>query len=120
MAKKKVVAAFGYFDGVHTGHLRYLKEAKKLGGELVVFIGRDKAKWKPPKAFKLNENERKKLVEQLGVADRVILGSVKHALEKVVRVKPDIIAITRYHPVDPEVLREELKRHKLNSKVVVI
>lgn len=37
----KVVCASGGFDPLHPGHVSYLKEAKKLGDTLVVFVNGD-------------------------------------------------------------------------------
>ena len=44
---KKIVLASGTFDLLHLGHVRFLEEAKKAGGEnaeLVVIVARDKEK----------------------------------------------------------------------------
>jgi len=35
------VAISGGFDPIHTGHIRYIEEALKLGDELIVILGRD-------------------------------------------------------------------------------
>ena len=37
----KVVAVSGGFDPIHIGHVRMFKEAKKLGGKLVVILNND-------------------------------------------------------------------------------
>ncbi|MCD6274509.1 MAG: adenylyltransferase/cytidyltransferase family protein, partial [Candidatus Aenigmarchaeota archaeon] len=34
----KTVVASGYFDPLHIGHIRYLREAKKLGDKLIVIL----------------------------------------------------------------------------------
>ena len=117
---KKVVMAFGAFDGIHAGHLYYLNAAKKLGDYLIVVIARDESKWKFTKRYNLDENQRKKLVEELGIADKVILGSQTNALEKVKKIKPNIIAITRYHPITAEILQIDLKKSHLKTKVVTL
>ena len=58
MPNKKVVI-FGVFDGIHEGHLAFIKEAKKQGNNLVAIVARDemvqKLKGKIPK---YNEVER--------------------------------------------------------------
>ena len=36
-----VVITSGGFDPLHVGHVRYLKEAKKLGGMLIVIVNGD-------------------------------------------------------------------------------
>lgn len=117
---QKVVMAFGAFDGIHTGHIHYLKAAKKLGGKLIVAIARDKAPWKFTPHYHLPESERKKLIEELGIADEVVLGGLKNAFEKIQKIKPDVIAISNYTPVDKTILQHELKQRKLNTKVVLI
>ena len=40
--KEIIVAASGYFDPVHLGHIEYLKMAKKLGDKLIVIVNNDK------------------------------------------------------------------------------
>ena len=117
---KKVVMAFGAFDGVHTGHMHYLKQAKKLGNYLIVVIARDKAEWKFPRSFNLNEQERKKLIEMIGIADNVILGSTRDALERILELRPDIAAITPYHIIDRNGLEAELKEKGVKTKVRTI
>ena len=117
---RKVVMAFGAFDGIHTGHIHYLKSAKKLGDILVVAIARDNAPWKFTPHYHLPENERKKLIEELHIANEVILGGLKSAFEKIEKIKPDVIAISHYTPVDATILQHELKQRKLGAKVVRI
>jgi FAD synthetase len=94
---KRVLAA-GVFDLLHYGHLRYLEEAKNLGGEdaeLIVVVARDstvlKRKGRLPV---MNEVHRRALVEALKPVDKVILGGVDLNTAKVIqKVKPDIIAL---------------------------
>lgn len=40
--KRKVVAVSGGMDPIHAGHIRYIKEARKLGDYLVVILNSDK------------------------------------------------------------------------------
>ena len=37
----RVVVVSGYFNPIHSGHLDYLEEAKKLGDYLVVIVNSD-------------------------------------------------------------------------------
>ena len=98
MGKRIKVLAAGCFDLLHYGHLRYLKEAKKLGGrgaELIVVVARDstilKRKGHPPV---MNEEQRRALVEGLKPVDRAILGDADLNTANVIKkVKPDIIAL---------------------------
>lgn len=115
----KIAMAFGAFDGIHLGHLYYLKTSKKYG-KLVVAIARDRAEWRPRINYGFAENERKKLVESLGIADKVILGGLKSAFEKIKKENPDYIVITPFHHVDSKLLQMDLKQHGLKTKVVLL
>jgi len=117
MSKK--VLAFGAFDGVHLGHLYYLKKAKRYG-RLIVVIARDRSEWRPNELYGFSENERKKLVEELKIADKVILGGLKSAFEKIKKENPDYIVITPFHHVDSKLLQMDLKQHGLKTKVVLL
>lgn len=115
----KIVMAFGAFDGIHTGHLHYLKQAKK-SGRLIVAIARDKSKWKFSRRYGLPEKERAHLVKELNIADKVVLGGEKDAFEKIIKIKPDIIAISAYTPVNKTNLEYDLKKRGLKTKVKII
>lgn len=92
------VLASGVFDLLHYGHIRFLEEAKRLGGpdaRLVVIVATDetvrKNKGRDPV---IPENQRRALVESLKVVDEAILGYKDMDLESVLdRTKPDIVAV---------------------------
>lgn len=87
------VMCFGSFDIVHEGHKFYLREAKKLGDELVVVVARDETitavKKRSPH---YNEQQRVEHVKDLKIADKVILGNPGDKLQVVLDEKPDILA----------------------------
>ena len=123
--KRKVVLASGAFDLLHYGHIYYLSNAKKAGGEnakLVVIVAKDKTveKLKGSKPI-IPEDQRRALVESLKVVDEAILGYENMDMLRVIeKVKPDIIALG----YDEEKIESELKRliseKHLNIKVVRI
>ena len=96
--KKKVVLASGTFDLLHFGHVRYLEEAKKAGGEnaeLIVIVARDNTveerKGKKPV---MPEDQRRSLVESLKVVDEAVLGYEGFNIDKVIeKIRPDVIAV---------------------------
>jgi FAD synthetase len=122
-SKRRVVLASGVFDLLHLGHVRFLEEAKKAGGEnakLVVIVARDSTV-KDTKGRKpiMPENQRRSLVESLRVVDAAVLGIEDFDIGEVIeRVKPDVIALG-YDQVDMEKrVREYVNRHGLNVNVV--
>jgi FAD synthetase len=114
---KKVLAA-GCFDLLHYGHLKYLEEAKKLGGEgaeLVVVVARDatilKRKGHHPV---MNEQHRRILVGSLKPVDRAILGGPDLDTARVINeVKPDIIALGYDQDELAKLVEKEVKSAKI-------
>ena len=122
-SKRRVVLASGVFDLLHLGHVKFLEEAKKAGGEnakLVVIVARDSTV-KATKGRKpiMPENQRRALVESLRVVDAAVLGIENFDIGEVIEsVKPDVIALG-YDQVDMEQrVREYVNRHGLNVNVV--
>ena len=65
----RVVVVSGYFNPIHSGHLDYLEQAKKLGDYLVVIVNSDKqVEMKGSDPF-MNEYERLKIVRALRCVD---------------------------------------------------
>jgi FAD synthetase len=122
-SKRKVVLASGVFDLLHLGHVKFLEEAKKVGGknsELLVIVARDSTVqrlkgWKPV----MPENQRRALVESLRVVDEAVLGLEEFDIGDVIeRVKPDVIALG-YDQEDMEAqVREYVNKHGLPVRVV--
>ena len=85
---KTIVIVTGGFDPIHSGHIEYIKEAKRLGDILVVGVNSDA--WlirKKGKAF-LPFNERANIVYALKGVDSVIDfddsdGSAKDCIKRV-------------------------------------
>lgn len=94
MQKIKVVLCTGGFDPVHSGHIAYLQEAKKLGDKLIVGLNSDA--WlerKKGRAF-MPISERVQIVENLKMVDGVILfndndGSAIEAIKNVQTLFPN-------------------------------
>lgn len=98
MRDKVLILASGVFDLVHYGHIRFIEEAKKLGGEnsrLVVIIARDKTvKRLKGRLPIIPEDQRRAVVESLKPVDEALLGYENLSFEETItKVKPDIIAV---------------------------
>ena len=86
---EKIVLVTGGFDPLHSGHLAYLKAAKKLGDKLIVGINSDD--WlirKKGKNF-LPEKERHEILSSIRYVDGCILfnDSDDTAIEAIKNVK---------------------------------
>jgi FAD synthetase len=118
--KEKIVLASGAFDLLHYGHVYYLTEAKKAGGEnakLVVIIAKDKTveKLKGMRPI-IPEGQRRAMVGSLKVVDEAILGYEDMDMLKVIeKVKPDIIALG----YDKERIEKDLKKLLAEKEVDV-
>jgi len=121
--ESKVVLASGAFDLLHYGHVHYLTNAKKAGGEnakLVVVVARDATveRLKGAKPVFL-EDQRRALVEALKVVDEAILGYEDMDMLRVIeKVKPDIVALGYDEGKIEEKLLELLAQRNLDVKVV--
>ncbi|RLI03269.1 FAD synthase [Candidatus Bathyarchaeota archaeon] len=119
------VLAAGVFDLLHYGHIRYLEEAKKIGGEnakLVVIVARDETvrslKGSDPI---IPEDQRRAVIEALKVVDEVLLGFENMDLARVLlQVKPDIVVVGH----DQEAIKAQVekinKAREMNIKIVQI
>ena len=123
--KETVVLASGVFDLLHLGHVRFLEEAKRAGGEnakLAVIVARDSTveKTKGRKPI-MSEDQRCALVESLKVVDRTVLGYESLDIGEVIEnVKPDVIALG-YDQEDMEMqVQNYIDSHKMNVKIVRI
>ncbi|MEM2995443.1 MAG: adenylyltransferase/cytidyltransferase family protein [Candidatus Bathyarchaeia archaeon] len=123
--KRKVVLASGVFDLLHLGHVRFLEEAKRAGGEnaeLIVIIARDRTveKRKGKKPI-MPENQRRALVEALKVVDEAVLGYEEFDIERVIeKIKPDVIVVGYDQDEMERMVKNYVKERGLKIAVVKI
>tara|TARA_Y100000310_G_scaffold342995_1_gene448655 strand:- start:20614 stop:21096 length:483 start_codon:yes stop_codon:yes gene_type:complete len=89
---KRVITTNGVFDILHIGHIRYLKEAKKLGDILIVAINSDSStkKIKGPKRPLNNENDRAEALAALECVDYVTIFDEEDPIKILEQIKPNI------------------------------
>jgi FAD synthetase len=104
----------GCFNKIHLGHIKFLKEAKKLGDYLVVVLAHDKNNKKP---YKIPAKIRKENLERLKIADKVIVGHRNDFRKTIEKEMPNIIALG-YDQKLPKDLEDYIK--KLKIKIVRI
>lgn len=91
---KKIVFTNGCFDLIHLGHVRYLKEAKKLGDVLIVGLNSDRSVKKIKGELRpiIPEKERAEIVDSLKPVDYVVIFSENDPNDLIENIKPDIHA----------------------------
>jgi len=119
LPKMTTIMCFGSFDILHPGHIFFLKQAKRLGGELVVVVARDST-IKEVKDFspKYNERQRVEHIRDLHIADRVMLGYETDKYEVIEEINPDVIALGYDQDGFADTLEIEMKERKMNPKIV--
>ena len=91
----KRVLCCGTFDHLHPGHISFLRQAARLGDELIVVVARDenvkRIKGRYPDQ---DEEERRQRLQELDIAAQVRLGYPgRNFLRIVEEIGPDIIAL---------------------------
>jgi FAD synthetase len=112
------VMASGTFDILHMGHIYYLKEAKKLGDELIVIVARDSTVRKMKHEPVTPEKMRLQLIKELRIVDNAFLGRKDDIYEIVEEIKPDIIALGYDQTHDERKIDLDLKKRKMKAKIV--
>ena len=110
--------ATGTFDILHMGHIYYLKEAKKLGDQLIVVVACDETVRKLKHEPITSEQLRLGLIKELALVDEAYLGNKDDKYAIVEEIKPDIIALGFDQIHNTDELQEELKKRKLATKIV--
>ena len=94
MEKQIIVAASGYFDPIHIGHIEYLEKAKKLGDKLIVIINTDEQAILKKGYVFMPLEERKKIVELFKFVDEafITIDKDKSVCKSLEAIKPNIFA----------------------------
>ena len=90
---KKIVFTNGCFDILHVGHVRYLKEARKLGDVLVLGLNSDSSvrSIKGENRPVVPEEERAEVIAELDCVDYVTLFGEDTPLALIECLRPDIL-----------------------------
>jgi D-beta-D-heptose 7-phosphate kinase/D-beta-D-heptose 1-phosphate adenosyltransferase len=89
---RRIVFTNGCFDILHAGHVRYLRQARKLGDVLVVGLNADRsvAGIKPGRPVN-NERNRAEVLSGLSAVDYVVIFREKTPYNLIKAVRPDIL-----------------------------
>jgi rfaE bifunctional protein nucleotidyltransferase chain/domain len=89
---EKIVFTNGCFDIIHIGHVRYLREAKKLGDVLVVGLNSDSSvsRLKPKRPIN-PESQRAEVLASLEMVDYVTIFNEDTPYELIKHLEPDVL-----------------------------
>ncbi len=108
----------GTFDLIHPGHIRYLREADRLGLVYAVIARDENVRRFKGKSPIMPEDLRLEMVSSIKYVYKAMLGDPSDMFKPVEEVKPDVILLGPDQPVDELSLTEELARRGLKTKVV--
>ena len=120
---KSIVLAGGFFDILHTGHIKFLEKSKKHGDYLFVLLEDDK-KAREVKGAKRPINSQKnraKILSSVSSVDYVILlknmtNNVKYD-RLIIQMEPSVLAVTYG---DPYIKHKKRQAKLINGKVVYV
>lgn len=89
---RKIVFTNGCFDILHVGHVKYLKQARRLGDVLIVGLNSDRSVSgiKPGRPVN-SEKNRAEVLAALAAVDYVVVFSEKTPYNLIKALKPDIL-----------------------------
>jgi rfaE bifunctional protein nucleotidyltransferase chain/domain len=89
---KKIVFTNGCFDLIHIGHVRSLKEAKKLGDVLIVGLNSDRSvSLIKPRRPIIPQEQRAEILASLDMIDYVSLFDEETPYELIKLIQPDVL-----------------------------
>jgi len=107
--KKKRVLVFGTFDGLHRGHISFLRQARKYGDFLIGVVARDgtveKLKGRRPV-----RDEKARLRGLREYVDMAVMGEKNVTYNLIKKLRPDVICIGYDQKPAPAEARNILKR----------
>ncbi|MBI2613703.1 MAG: adenylyltransferase/cytidyltransferase family protein [Candidatus Levybacteria bacterium] len=120
---KSIVLVGGFFDILHTGHIKFLQNAKKQGDYLFVFLEDDRKarKTKGPKRPINSQKDRAKILSTLRSVDYVIMlknMTNDNQYDKIiVQIAPAIIATTY---ADPYINHKKRQAKLVGGKIMFV
>lgn len=123
LKSKKIILAGGCFDILHSGHINFLNNTKKIGDALIVLLESDeKIKKIKGENRPINSQEKRSLLlSTLTKVDYIIMlkGVTKNEEydKLIVQIKPDFIAITKN---DKGIEKRKMQCEMIGAKLIII
>lgn len=112
------VMVFGTFDGLHSGHINFFKQAKKHGDYLIVVVARDKTvKRVKNRLPSHNEKERLRIVQDCQLVNEARLGYEEDPYRIIKEIRPDVVGLGYDQKAFVDNLPKELKQNNLKTEI---
>ena len=117
---KKIVTTNGVFDILHIGHIRYLRQAKKLGDILIVGLNSDSSvkMIKDPKRPLNSENDRAECLAALECVDYITIFNEDTPIKILEKIRPNIHVKGGDYKISEIAERRTVERSK--GKIVLV
>lgn len=117
---KSIVTTNGVFDILHLGHIKYLKEAKKLGDILIVAMNSDSSvkQIKGPERPINNQKVRAETLSALEFIDYIIIFNETDPIKILSEIKPNIHVKGGDYKINKIIEKDTVEKN--NGKVVLI
>ena len=117
---RRIVFTSGIFDLLHTGHVRYLAEARALGDLLIVGLNADESvrRNKGPGRPITPQDERAEVLAALASVDGVVVFQEDTPADIIRRIQPDILVKGAALPADQIVGRDTVEAR--GGRMVVV
>ena len=104
--------AYGHFNTIHPGHIRYLRHARSLGEKLVVaLIGDEKT------CYTFKQPERAEALSLLGIADIVVLLKSDELNVAIEKLQPRVLVLGTEYKNESEIQTTLLEQRKKGGTV---
>jgi rfaE bifunctional protein nucleotidyltransferase chain/domain len=109
----------GCFDLLHTGHLYFLQEARKLGDCLIVALNSDASvrQLKGPQRPVIGEKERAYALAALSCVDYVVIFRAANLVKEIQTLQPDIYTKAGDYSLDRLHAGERAALEKCNAQI---
>jgi len=117
---KKIVTTNGVFDILHLGHIKYLREAKKLGDVLIIALNSDSSvkQIKGPERPINSQEVRAETLAALEFVDYIIIFNETDPIKILSEIKPDIHVKGGDYKINQIIEREIVEKN--NGKIILI
>jgi D-beta-D-heptose 7-phosphate kinase/D-beta-D-heptose 1-phosphate adenosyltransferase len=91
--ERKIVFTNGCFDILHVGHVRYLKEARRLGDCLIIGLNSDQSmrQIKDPARPLISEEQRAEVLAAMECVDYIVLFDEADPFKLIEEIRPDVL-----------------------------